>query len=349
MIEFKKGLFSKMENKNLIDRVKEHIILYYKKNDKRIPKISNIERHFNITKKKATKIYRALVDQGFLKRNYSQYKKVEKQSILKKNKNDIIVFIIKIIMAIVGIGAVCLSVYYTGIWLDEFLPVFLAYLLSSIMIAFSVIAFETIIILWENKQFPIVSLFIVLWIIVLVFSMISTIAGQYNQRIKNVITETIVNVEITHNKLTYDIYNQEEKDVQESIKRKEKELDPFLNILSDFEEVDDIDESKRTQYVHWDTYEKIKSINKEIEKLRDELKKVREKKKIHLEEKEVIGAVEDTDVEYASFYVWLSNIFNVEVMYIEFWLSIFPAIFIDLIAPLAIAISMFLRRKKNEM
>jgi len=30
-------------------------------------------------------------------------------------------------------------------------------------------------------------------------------------------------------------------------------------------------------------------------------------------------------------------------------LSIFPAIFIDLIAPLAIAISMFLRRKKNEM
>lgn len=327
---------------NLIDDIKNHIITYSKRNNKRIPTSANIARRFNISKQKALEIYRKFVDEGFLKRNYAQYKKAE----INKPKKDIILLSIKIIMLFIGIGAVSLSIYYTGIWLCEFLPFVLAYLLSLIMVAFSVVAFEVIIILWNNKQHSIVFLFSFLWFIVLLFSMTSTVAGQYNQRIKNEKTEIIQNVGIINKKNLYNIYEEEEKEILISIDRKEKELKPFMSILEGFESIEDIDVNERSQYVYWENYEKIKRINNEIEKLRNDLKIIRENKKIFLENEDEAGVIKETVIEYASFYVWLSGIFGVEARFIEFWLSVFPAIFIDIIAPLSIAISMFLRRKE---
>lgn len=340
-----------MVDKNIIEDVKKHVIKYYTVN-KKIPSLNNISRHFKISRISASVIYRNLTALGFFRRKHNTYKMEnsdiklpKKENIIEKYKNDYVLLIIKTIMAVIGAGAVCLSVYYTGIWLSEFLPFFLAYLLSAIMVAFSVIAFEVIIILFQNKQYSIIILFTILWAVVLIFSMVSTVAGQYNQRMVKEITEVKQDTETAHKRMSYNIYEEEEKEILKNIERKEKELIPFQNIMSDFETIEDREKNK---WLYWNTHEKIKSINEDIKKYGVELKKVREKKKDFLKNELTAGAVEDTYIKKDSFYIWLSEIFNWDSKHIEFWLSVFPAVFIDLIAPLAIAISMFLRRKEKK-
>ena len=349
----------------LIQGIKAYIISYYKRNNKR-PTNTNIAKHFNIPVKEVGKICRELSKQGFLKKKQKKKKPVievvkkEEEEIIQPNealkklmredkeKSDVILIIIRIIMVVIGIGAVILSVYYTGIWLEEFLNFWLAYMLSAIMVAFSVIAFESLIILYQNKQRIVMSVFVLLWLVVLVFSMTSTVAGQYNKRIENEVKEVTASVETTHKKLTYEIYENEEQDILKSIERKEEELRPFLNVLKGFENDEEIDENRRKQYLYWDTHNKVKKINESIEQLRKELKEVRLEKKVYLKkEADEVGAVEDTTNRKAPFYEWISGLFGVEANHIQFWLSVFPAVFIDLIAPLAIAISMFLRRKRK--
>ncbi|KKK97031.1 hypothetical protein LCGC14_2656830, partial [marine sediment metagenome] len=63
---------------------------------------------------------------------------------LSLGEKDILLIVIRIVMAIIGIGAAYLSMHYTRMWLLEFLSPFLSTLLSSIMILFSVASFETI-------------------------------------------------------------------------------------------------------------------------------------------------------------------------------------------------------------
>ena len=58
--------------------------------------------------------------------------------------------------------------------------------------------------------------------------------------------------------------------------------------------------------------------------------------------------MEETEIKRKSFYEWIGTILKVKAMYIEFWLSVFPAIFIDIVAPIAIALSMFLRKYSKE-
>ena len=81
-----------------------------------------------------------------------------------------------------------------------------------------------------------------------------------------------------------------------------------------------------------------------IEGIQVRLKNVREKKLLLLEQsRETAGIVEGTEeLVYASFYVWLGIMLKVKPMLVQFWLSVFPAIFIDVIAPLSISISLFL-------
>ena len=120
---------------------------------------------------------------------------------------DFILISVRILMAIIGIGAVILSIYYTYVWLAEFLNMFLALLLSTIMIAFSVMAFEVMVIFWQNKQRGVIPLFCLLWLVVLIFSMISTIAGQYNSRMSIEIEEKNKKVGVEHKRLEISIYS----------------------------------------------------------------------------------------------------------------------------------------------
>lgn len=338
-----------MLEKSLIENIKVYLKEQHRLKNKLI-KFSVVAEKFNIDKDTAIKAYRFLVKEGFLIKKNTRYKIKEDKKlsdILKKQFFDVPLGLIKIIMFFIGIGAAYLSIWYTGKWMLEFLHPFLAYMLSTIMVVFSVIVFEVMIILWKNRQMLTIFILGLLWIIVLLFSMISTIAGQYNQRITNKNKNLVENANIIIDKKGYDLLLEEEKEIKNSIEDKKIELQPFQNIMENFKTFEDREKDK---WLYWDTYEKIKKINSDIEKLRIDLKNKRTEIKQYYKEKEteqeIIGATKETQIENKSFYEWIAEILKAEVRFIEFWMSIFPAIFIDIIAPLALAISMFLKRKR---
>jgi hypothetical protein len=339
-------------DKDILIRIKDYIRRYHHNHGK-VPKQNIIKGKFNLTKYQLSQYIKILTHEGFLKQNYAHYKfdsKAEKIKIIKENKkNDIILVVLRIIMFIIGIGAIILSVYYTAIWLVNYIHPILAYILSAIMIAFSVGVFEIIIIFKGNKQYLFILPFIFLWLIVLCFSMVSTVAGQYNQRIENINEDIIEKSSDILDRKGYEILLEEEKELRERIKEKRKELIPFESIMSTFETIQDRENNK---WLYWDTYEKIKKINEYIDKLRNDLENKRNEIKDYYKKKKEEGkeveSIEETTERKVSFYVWISSILNIEPKYIEFWLSVFPAAFVDIIAPLAIAVSMFLKRKENK-
>lgn len=338
------------KEKEIISSIKEYILRYYKNHGK-MPKMNFIQDKFKLTKYQLSQYIKVLTDRGFLKQNYNHYKpdliRERKIKFKERFKGDIILIALRIIMLFIGIGAIILSVYYTAIWLMEFLNPILAILLSAIMVAFSVGVFEVIIIFKENKQYLFMLPFIFLWIIVLCFSMISTVAGQYNQRMENTNEDIVEKSSNILDRKGYEILLDEQNELKERIQDKKDELKPFESIMSTFETVEDRENNK---WLYWDTYEKIKKINKNIEKLRNDLIAKRNEIKNYYEEKKEEGkaaeSIEETTEKKISFYIWISSILNIDAKYIEFWLSVFPAIFIDIIAPLAVAVSMFLKRKR---
>lgn len=337
-------------SRELIDKIKEYLKEQHKLKNKLI-KFSEVAKQFNIDKETAIQVYRILVKEGFLVKNKTRYKIEENKKISDILKNQIIdlpLLIIRFIMFCIGMGAAYLSIWYTGKWMLEFLKPFLAYMLSTIMVLFSIIVFEVIIILLKNRQIIIIFILSVLWLIVLLFSMVSTIAGQYNQRITNENIDIIESADILIDKKHYDLLLEEEKEIKINIDNKKQELKIFQGIMKNFKTIEDREKDK---WLYWDTYEKIKKINSEIEKKRDELKNKRDEIKTYFKEKkdeqEIVGAIEDTQIKNKPFYEWISEIIKAEVRFIEFWMSVFPAIFIDIIAPLALAISMFLKRKRQ--
>jgi DNA-binding transcriptional regulator YhcF (GntR family) len=125
-------------------------------------------------------------------RNKREEDEPKKQITESKSESNFSIPIVKYIMAVIGVGACLLSIYYTWLWLDETLPWFFALILSSIMVCFSVFAFQVILLflsgeVTKNKifQFGVSFIFTLLWGAVVIFSMITSIAGQVNEHYKN--------------------------------------------------------------------------------------------------------------------------------------------------------------------
>lgn len=350
-------------DRKILEKTRNVLRNYCRHSKGQFPKIEWIGKWIGLNYYETVKVLRTLEAEGFLNRNYNQYKlnsiskditEIQDQSIeipgqSMGKRSDILLIVIRIVMAIIGMGASYLSMYYTRIWLLEFLSPFLSTLLSTIMILFSVAAFETLLIFWANQKIFPIMIFSVVWIIVLIFSMMSTIAGQYNSRISNREEITTERTEITHARLTLELYDSEEKELLESLAEKRIELKASQILFSQF---DTLEQRKEDWRFYWNTKKAMNDSTLQIEKLQAQIKEVREiKRQLLKQSQQSAGIVEETKkLIYASFYVWMGEVLKARPMMIQFWLSIFPALFIDIIAPLAVGVSLFLtfwRKEEN--
>lgn len=340
-------------DREILESLKSYIKRYYNHN-KKMPTYKLLMEKFNVTKHQLKIYFDILTHSGFLKLRYRHYKPVDEKSkeikIEKKETNkkyDWILLALRIIMFFIGIGAIIISVYYTTIWFDEFLDIFLSILFSVIMVAFSVGTFEVIIIFKQNKQYVLIVPFIFLWIIVVGFSMMSTVAGQYNQRMEVSEEYTTENYGISYKKTIYDTYIEEEERIQKQLDSKGQRLDKLNEMLSEFdlEQLKD----KSIKKIYDGIIKEVHVIENEMRILREDLEEKGRRREEYLKEnEEKIGITEETEVRRKSFYEWTGSIFKIDAIYIEFWLSIIPALFVDIIAPLSVAVGMFLKRKKGE-
>jgi hypothetical protein len=322
----------------------------------RFPKISELATELNVAQYRAQQIFASLVQDGFLIRAGNWYRlseapnkpeKIENKDVL--SKQDFSIAIIRAIMAFIGICAAFMSVYYTAIWMIEFLPFFLAVLLSLIMIGFSVIIFEVLILFFSSQiivswlKWPISCFFLLLWMVVASFSMGTTVAGQYNRHValKKEIEIQNISEAVSNKKLM--LIQERKMDLKKRIADQRMLLEKAQNSIQNVDSIE-----IRAQYgkVWYVTQDLISTIQKNLDQLLVELENQREKERALLDSGAV--GVLSFNNEVPDFYSWIAHLFRSSRDSIQFWSSLFPAIFIDLISPIAIAIAMFLKNRNGQ-
>lgn len=236
---------------------------------------------------------------------------------------------LKIILFIIGIGAVYMSIFYSYKWLLDFLDPFRAFILALIMVCFAVSAFELIILFRQRKQFILVVVFSALWIVVTLFSMVSTVAGQYNARMKSLNDRYEKETKHKISNRKYLEYIEQKKEYQDTLKMLRQDNIHHQQLLSNYNKKSIEEDRKTYNAIYW-RHRQIKININRTTKLLSQLRNKKSKDKI----------IKKTSPD---FYMWISGLFFWGPGMIQFWLSVFPALFIDIISPLAFAIIMFIK------
>lgn len=323
--------------KELIDFIRN----YYKKHNK-FPMIDTICERFNLKRFKVIEILRTLENKRLIRRSVANYslpaKKIERKKVkqqipldIKKNKKIEIIKIVtlKFVILVVGVIATYLSMLYSFRWFCNFLNVFNSFLFSIAVVGFSVVAFEVIILCKQNDQYILVSVFSFLWIIVLVFSMLSTVAVQLSLEMQKEINQEVMNIENDNEILLYEEYEKRIEDIKIEIESKRKERQKLHEFIDKTEFDNDY---KNLNY-------RIFLKNKDIENLKKELNTLQNKAESLLKK-----GIKIQVKRKITFYEWLEKVFKINRAISRFVLQLFPAIFIDLIAPISFAIVLFYKK-----
>ena len=268
-----------------------------------------------------------------------------KPTIDKYSNKDYSFSILRWVMLIVGVGSAIISAYYTQIWQHETLNLFWSWFLSLIMIGFSSAAFLTLIgILTKSihgkfSTWLLAGIFFVLWIICLLYSISVTVAGRYAQYQEIVLTNQVA--ENNHTLDTIKISNV--LDIIKSLKLERDNNQKRLNTL--FLQADAIQRGEEVKGETWLTIQSrilnvqgiISSFNKNIEDKSAEYEKIMG-----------ISSIISKNESKFGFYDWIASIYNTDRKNVEWLMVLFPSLFLDIASPIALAVFMFLGRKKEE-
>jgi hypothetical protein len=262
---------------------------------------------------------------------------------LPKNKLESFT-ILRWIMLTIGIGASIISAYYTQIWQHETLNIFWSWFLSLIMIGFSSAAFLTLIGLitksiyskWSTWLMAIV--FFILWIICLIYSIQATVAGRFNQYQEIVLNNKVKENSQSINQVKINNLLENINSLKEDKSNNQKQLNVLLN---------QYDYMQVNMGVKGETFQ---SINGKISAIKDYLITVNtklENKNAEYEKMLESGNIINTNESKFGFYDWAAKVYKTDRGNIEWIFLLFPSPFLDIASPIALAVFMFLGRKRE--
>ena len=248
--------------------------------------------------------------------------KAEKVTI-KAEKSDKSVLVICLLLFFTSLVSMYISTLHTATYLFDYVDVFSAWLMSASVTAYNSTAFEVSVLFHTKKRNLIASIFMLLWILVTLFSMVTTISVFYDMFN---FTETQIaeeNREIDANKLSLDLLQKKEKDLRDSIDFKKK----------------DIEYRQGKEF-------STNAVRQELNKLQEELQKNLSLQQKVLEETPIIA--ESNVNRKESLFSFLGRNLGIEGSIIEFIMSTLSAIFVNLIAPLSLtAVTELLKQKEK--
>ena len=256
---------------------------------------------------------------------YTKEKRVEKKEEIKiKTQRHYILWALKIFLLLLSTMAFILSVYFTRLWFYGRFSAFISGTISLTMVLFMVVSPQTIryIKSWFIKGITILS-----FLIALLFSMVSTVAGQYNKTTERM--ETTVD-----RSYVFDQLQTQEEELLLMIEEAQKDK------LVHQETIVSLSSSEENRLTNWQSIaterKYISKYDERIDELRVELGDIRGSKIDN-------GVVE----EKRDFYSFVSGIFGIEdITFTEFILAAAPAIFIDLVSTLCLNLALFIRKEK---
>lgn len=248
--------------------------------------------------------------------------KTEKVTV-KAEKSDKSVLVICLLLFFTSLVSMYISTLHTATYLFDYVDVFSAWLMSASVTAYNSTAFEVSVLFHTKKRNLIASIFMLLWILVTLFSMVTTISVFYDMFN---FTETQIaeeNREIDANKLSLDLLQKKEKDLRDSIDFKKK----------------DIEYRQGKEF-------STNAVRQELNKLQEELQNNLSLQQKVLEETPIIA--ESNVNRKESLFSFLSRNLGIEGNIIEFIMSTLSAIFVNLIAPLSLtAVTELLKQKEK--
>ena len=242
---------------------------------------------------------------------------------VKAEKSDKSVLVICLLLFFTSLVSMYISTLHTATYLFDYVDVFSAWLMSASVTAYNSTAFEVSVLFHTKKRNMIASIFMLLWVLVTLFSMVTTISVFYDMFnfTESQIAEE--NRETDANKLSLALLQKKEKDLRDSIDFKKK----------------DIEYRQGKEF-------STNAVRQELNKLQEELQKNLSLQQKVLEETPIIA--ESNVNRKESLFSFLGRNLGIEGNIIEFIMSTLSAIFVNLIAPLSLtAVTELLKQKEK--
>ena len=216
-----------------------------------------------------------------------------------------------------------ISTLHTATYLYDYVDMISAWLMSASVTAYNATAFEVSVIFKSKKRYGLTFVFIMLWGMVTLFSMATTVSVFYD---RFNFTETQIaeeNKQANSNKLALELLQKKESDLRESIEFKKK----------------DIEYRQERDYA-------TTAVRTELNKLQEELQTNLTEQQSILETTPEI--TEETLKRKESLFAFLGRILHIEGGVLEFIMSTLSAIFVNIISPMSLtAVTELLKKEKN--
>ena len=250
----------------------------------------------------------------------SEETKQSTETTLKENKKDTSIGFICLLLAFTSVISMYISTLHTATYLIDYTDLISAWFMSASVTAYNATAFEVSVLFKSNKRYSLSFIFMFLWFVVTLFSMLTTVSVFYDQFNFQEIQIAKENKSTDSNKLALELLQRKEADLREAIEFKKADI-------------------KYRQEKDYATT----AIRNELTKLENELQSnLTEQENIVKETPEI---KEEKTKRKESLFSFLGRLMKIEGNILEFIMSTLSAIFVNLIAPFSLSAVTELRKK----
>lgn len=239
---------------------------------------------------------------------------------LKENTKDTSVGFICLLLAFTSVISMYISTLHTATYLIDYTDLLSAWFMSASVTAYNATAFEVSVLFKSNKRYSLSFIFMFLWFVVTLFSMLTTVSVFYDQFNFQEIQIAKENKATDSNKLALELLQKKEVDLREAIEFKKADI-------------------KYRQEKDYATT----AVRNELTKLENELQlNLTEQENLVKETPEI---KEEKTKRKESLFSFLGRLMKIEGNILEFIMSTLSAIFVNLIAPFSLSAVTELRKK----
>ena len=243
-----------------------------------------------------------------------------KEPLLKKKprpegKEAKSVIIMSLALMLTSFGSMYISTVHTATYLFDYTDRISSWLMSFVITVYCATAFEVVLLFFDRKRYVLSSVFAVLWLAVVTFSMATTISVFYDRYNFNMVEAQSENKETDSARLTLEVLREQEKALRESIEFKRK----------------DIEYRQEREYA-------TTAVRVELEGLQNKLQANLDKQMSVLSETPEAVKAEGEVRKKEGLFAFLGRQMKLDGGILEFIMSTLSAVFINLISPLSVSV-----------
>jgi Na+-transporting methylmalonyl-CoA/oxaloacetate decarboxylase gamma subunit len=254
--------------------------------------------------------------------------KLQKPKVQKKVS---VVTIILLVMCVTGIMSACMSAYHSTKTLQLFgRPLFVGIITGTVMVMFSSTAFTAARWFWQEKGFVrgFSVVFLLLGLMVIAYSMLSTLTVNYTSWSKVEEVEKSATVENSEELAAYEA----------QVKLKTEELDEAVATEKSLTE-----EAEWWKNRSWKRYDELSA---ELTEQRKRVTAIRSELSSLLSSKPELASKVTEEKE--DVFTFLAEFIKVQPKTLRLFMQAVPAMFFDIIAPFALSCAIYLAEKRKE-